>query len=762
MSVHIFGVRHHGPGSARSLRQALAALQPDCVLVEGPPDADGLLPLLIHQEMQPPVALLIYAPDQPQVSVYYPFAIFSPEWQALHYALTHNVPARFMDLPQANRLAIMQAPINLTPDPSPQPEESATTESADSPSLLAESGAGGEVNLRLDPLGALAQAAGYSDGERWWEHMVEHRRGDSADLFAGILEAMTALREATPPDPDPIEAMREAYMRESIRTAEKDGAQRIAVVCGAWHAPALANMPPAKPDRALLKGLPKLKVQATWVPWTHGRLSRNSGYGAGIESPGWYYHLWTCRDQIVTRWMTKVSRLLRKKDLDASTAQLIDAVRLAESLAAMRDRPLPGLPELNEAIQSTLCFGNAAPMRLIHDKLIVGELLGHVPDETPMVPLQADLQREQRRLRLPIHVEEHKLDLDLREPTQLDRSHLLHRLNLLGIGWGKRERTNGAKGTFHENWVLRWQPEFAVSVIEASIWGNTVYDAASAYTNDVADHAPDLPTLTRLLDQVLLSDLPDAANHLMTRLQEQAAVASDVSHLMEALPPLANILRYGNVRQTDAGMVSQVIDGLVVRICIGLPGACSSLDDDAAEAMFKRVQSVHGAITLLQNTDHLAAWYAVLTQMIDQQGLHGMLAGRCCRLLFDTHQLDAGEVARRMGLALSTASEPPQAAAWIEGFLKGSGAILIHDQTLWQVLDEWVTSLTAETFNALLPLLRRTFSTFSAPERRQIGERAKRGTMDYPHQADQHAINIDRAKQILPMIGQLLGLRITT
>jgi len=760
MSVHIFGVRHHGPGSAWSLRQALEALQPDCVLVEGPPDADGLLPLLIYQAMTPPVALLIYAPDQPQVSVYYPFAIFSPEWQALHYALTHNVPARFMDLPQANRLAIMQAQAEQTRGLSPLPSSD-----SDSPAPPVERQEGGEVNpdilIRRDPLGALAQAAGYSDGERWWEHTVEHRRGDSADLFAGILEAMTALRESTPPDPDPVEAMREAYMRESIRAAEKDGAQRIAVICGAWHAPALANMPPAKQDRALLKGLPKMKVQATWVPWTHGRLSRDSGYGAGIESPGWYHHLWTCRDQIVTRWMTKVAKLLRKKDLDASTAQLIDAVRLAESLAAMRDRPLPGLPELNEAIQSTLCFGNDAPMRLIHDKLIVGELLGHVPDETPMVPLQADLQREQRRLRLPIEAEERKLDLDLREPTQLERSHLLHRLNLLGIAWGKRERASGAKGTFHENWALRWQPEFAVSVIEASLWGNTVYDAASAYTNDVADHAPDLPTLTRLLDQVLLSDLPEAANHLMTRLQEQAALASDVSHLMEALPPLANILRYGNVRQTDASMVSQVVDGLVVRICIGLPGACSSLDDDAAEAMFKRVQSVHGALTLLQNADHLAAWYAVLTQMIDQQGLHGMLAGRCCRLLFDTHQLDAGEVARRMGLALSTAREPPQAAAWIEGFLKGSGAILIHDQTLWQVLDEWVIGLTGETFNALLPLLRRTFSTFSAPERRQIGERAKRGTIDYAHQAA-HEIDVDRANQILPMIGQLLGLRTTT
>src|SRR3954466_4553442 len=86
-NVHLFGIRHHGPGSARSVRRALEELRPDAVLVEGPPDADGGLPLLASEGMRPPVALLVYLPDQPQQSVFYPFAVFSPEWQALRYGL---------------------------------------------------------------------------------------------------------------------------------------------------------------------------------------------------------------------------------------------------------------------------------------------------------------------------------------------------------------------------------------------------------------------------------------------------------------------------------------------------------------------------------------------------------------------------------------------------------------------------------------------------------------------------------------------------
>ena len=105
MATHIFGIRHHGPGSARSLRAAIQALEPDCILVEGPPDAEEVLPLLAHAEMKPPVALLLYVPEEPSRSVYYPFATYSPEWQAIAYGLQRNVPVRFMDLPQSIRLA---------------------------------------------------------------------------------------------------------------------------------------------------------------------------------------------------------------------------------------------------------------------------------------------------------------------------------------------------------------------------------------------------------------------------------------------------------------------------------------------------------------------------------------------------------------------------------------------------------------------------------------------------------------------------------
>src|SRR6266571_7429797 len=146
MSTHIFGIRHHGPGCASSLRVALEELQPDIVLVEGPPDAHGVLSLLADQQMRPPVALLVYRPDAPRHAVYYPFTSFSPEWQALHYALQHNIPARFIDLPQAIRLAQLPEDSTSTAEAANGMEEQPERQSEDQSQEL----------IHDDPLAMLA------------------------------------------------------------------------------------------------------------------------------------------------------------------------------------------------------------------------------------------------------------------------------------------------------------------------------------------------------------------------------------------------------------------------------------------------------------------------------------------------------------------------------------------------------------------------------------------------------------------------------
>lgn len=739
--VRIFGIRHHGPGSARSMLRALGDMSPDAILIEGPPDAEEILPLAAHEAMKPPVALLVYVPDEPRKAVFYPFAAYSPEWQAIQFALGREIPVRFIDLPQRHRLAAI---------------ENAEDENAEHEQIDPDP-------VRRDPLGALAQAAGFADGERWWDLMVESRRAAEGEIFQAVSEAMTSLRDSVATEDDLLEKRREAYMRTCIRAAVKEGFQRIAVVCGAWHAPAVGEFDRKGrqgADRELLKGLPKVRTAAAWAPWSYDRMSLSSGYGAGVDSPEWYDLLWSGKGDLPVRWLTRAARLMREQDLDASSAHIIESVRLAETLAALRGKPAPGLEELDESALTVMCFGNEAPMQLIRDRLVVGNRMGAVPEDAPATPLQQDLSRHQKSLRLPASADHKDYDFDLRKPNDLARSHLLHRLNLLGIPWGRLQRQQKDKGTFHERWRLQWQVEFAVSLIDAGRWGSTVAEASAQRIARQAAEAEKLSALTALVEDALLAELPQAVESLVGAIRDRTALAGDVLQLMEALPPLANVSRYGNVRQTDAETVLGVVDGLVARICVGLSAACASLDDEAAGEMLTLIDSAERALTLLRNDDHLGQWRGALLQLMDLSGLHGMVAGRATRLLHDSGAIDAEEMARRLGQALSLANEPAEAAAWIEGLLGGSGLILIHDGELWRLVDEWLSGLNGDHFMEILPLLRRTFSAFPPPERRQMGERVKRGGAPPMAAAvgDDAAFDYETADAVLPVLAQMLGL----
>ena len=768
MAVHVFGIRHHGPGSARSLLAALHKLKPDVVLIEGPPEAEPLLPLLVNESTKPPIALLLYAADEPSLASFYPQAVFSPEWQAIHFAAKNKLPVRFIDLPQGIHFARSKELLEkakkeaeeaaVSKQPNDEPESAKQADAQPLPTAQ-ENGGQAAPPIYEDPLTWMAKAAGFADGESWWEHMVELRR-DPVDVFSAISEAMIALRgELSMPGTEESltrEQWRESHMRQCIRANEKEF-KNVAVVCGAWHVPALEKMPKSSEDAAVLKGLSKMKVNVTCIPWTHGRLALHSGYRAGVESPGWYHHLWTASDQPLTRWMVKTARLLRKEDLDASSAHVIESVRLAEALAAMRDRPSPSLTEINEATLAVLCHGNDLPLQLIHRKLIVGEMMGSVPAESPRVPLQQDVISEQKRARLKADSVPQDLDLDLRNETDLRRSLLLHRLGLIGIAWGEQRKAQRVKGTFHELWHVVWEPEFEITLIERASWGNTLPAAASAYACQVADEAQQLPILTEMLQRCLPADLPQAAERLIARVQDLAAVSIDVFELMASVPSLANVVRYGNVRGTDTTMVAKIVRGLVTRICIGLPGACASLNDDAAQQAAKAISEVHAAVGLLQIDEMTTAWHQVLIKLTEQAGLHGVIAGRSTRFLLQAGVFSPQATSRHLSLALSRGADSSYSANWCEGFLHGSGILLVNDEALWRIVDEWVCSLSAEHFQQQLPILRRTFSTFHLPERRALGERVARA---HKPQATlpRTGFDVQRARRALPLLAQLLGL----
>jgi hypothetical protein len=391
------------------------------------------------------------------------------------------------------------------------------------------------------------------------------------------------------------------------------------------------------------------------------------------------------------------------------------------------------------------------------------------------VPLQRDLDRSQRRLRIKPEALERELELDLRKEIDAGRSTLLHRLRLLRIEWGEPAASRGSTGTFRETWRLRWEPELAVRVAEAGVWGTTVPAAATAKAEADALGAESLADVTALAERCLLAELPDALPVVMKVLADRAALDTDVGHLAQALPALVRSLRYGDVRGTDTGALTEVAAGLAERVFVGLPPACGALDADAAEEMRRHVDAVHGAVALLGDAsgagrghgDLRDRWRAVLRTLSVRDTVPGVIRGRAVRLLLDEGELGADEAARLMGLVLSPGTPPADAAAWIEGFVGGGGGLLlVHDERLLALVDEWLTGVPAEAFTDVLPLLRRTFSSYEPGVRRTLGELVRRGPGKQVGAAATAVgipgfgaeLDAERADAVVPVLRLLLGL----
>jgi hypothetical protein len=165
---------------------------------------------------------------------------------------------------------------------------------------------------------------------------------------------------------------------------------------------------------------------------------------------------------------------------------------------------------------------------------------------------------------------------------------------------------------------------------------------------------------------------------------------------------------------------------------------------------------------LLDRADLLGAWGDVLRGLVERESVHGLVRGRCCRLLLEQGLLTEDDVNRLARLALATAVPAPNAAAWVAGVVEGSGMLLVHQRQLWAALDAWLRELPHEAFVAVLPLLRRAFSSFPAPQRRTMGEQVKRlvasGSMAQSATiGDALPLDRERADSVLPVLAKILG-----
>jgi len=430
----------------------------------------------------------------------------------------------------------------------------------------------------------------------------------------------------------------------------------------------------------------------------------------------------------------------------------LGSARLAQSLAALRGRPMAGLDELSEAVLSVMCDGSAVRAAAATREVLIGEALGSVPDGVPMVPLDADLRSAAKSLRMAFAATPRTLALDLRKPRDLAKSQLLRRLEILGITWGRRQRV-ASSGTFKEVWELEWDPEMSVQVVEAAAFGTTV---ASAAGNALLGATDSLPQVTRSVERALAAGLSEVVPELLGILDEQAAREMDIVRLLGSVPALARSQRYGDVRGTDVSSLEAVTRAVLVRGCAGMSAAAANVDAQVARTLRTTIDEVQSVIGLLDERA-LALWNGALRSALATRSLPGLLAGRITRMLLDAGELARDGAALRLSRALSQGTRPEEQAEWIEGFLAGDILLLSYDNALLEVLDEWLARIGDQAFVDVLPALRRAFGRWPNPQKTDLAQQIRDLGSPTPDRSGPLEEAFNDVEEVLDTVSMILG-----
>lgn len=744
--AHVFGVRHLSPMGAWQLRRFLDAVQPEVILIEGLDDADELIPDIVRKDSVPPIAILAYTDSMPVRTLVYPFASYSPEYQALMWAKENKVDAHFFDLPSDVFLALQKPArsileeLDAAPDDSENPPENADVDQSTPATEPDEPEVEQAPPSRISIYQEIAKLSGELDYDTYWERNFEHNQADASYRLAAF-ELGIGLRDLQQSQgrDDAENLVREAYMRRRIAEYTSAGIppEKIVCVVGAYHAPVLTDEHPAMTDEEL-DSLERLNSKLTLMPYSYFKLSSQSGYGAGNEAPNYYQLLWEALqenelDSLAANYMTSVARDLRKHGTHRSTAAVIEGVRLSRTLSALKNGIVPTLRDLQDAAVSLIGYGQRATVAESLARIEVGTSIGSLPDGISQTSIQEDFNRELKRLKLTKYRNAVKTDLslDLRENRtvkseeaaflDLNRSSFLHRLSLLGISFAKEQSTRQEGATWAENWALQWTPEAEISLVESVLLGETVELAAAFKFKTEIESCTTVGAAAKLVRLACQCAMMPSMELARQKLQELATESSAFVSVAFAASELSLIVRFGDVRRYDARPLLPLIEELYVQGSLALLDA-SNCDNAAAKNVSQAIDMLNKVGQEHHEMVDEGLWHAQLHKLSDADDRNPLLSGYACAVLLESNLITNDDLSREVSRRLSPGISADLGAGWFEGMSARNRYALIARQVLWEQLGDYVASLDDEQFTRALVFLRRAFGTFSPQEKRSICE----------------------------------------
>lgn len=702
-----FGIRHFSPAGAYFLRQFLDEVKPSLVLIEGPADFDFLIEDIVSKKLVPPFAIMAYTKEAPIDTILYPFAEYSPEYQAILWAKENNTECHFFDLESDIILGL----------------EKRDDETKD-----------GEIISETNTKKSIE-----TDMEGFWERTLEQSEDMHAYRAGSALFGGSIRKDTNADDKSFIrDTVRESFMKRKIKEYIEKGfdTEKIVAITGAFHTSAIESLEGAMSDKEY-KALVRRESNVTLMPYSYYRLSKRTGYGAGNAAPAYYELLWqgflngdiTYHER---KYLSSLAKYMREHGGIVSSAQVIEATRLARELAIIRGGSVPTLEDLKDASITCMGGGSFGEMAMGFAETDIGKKIGSVPQDAMQTSIQSDFTSKLKQLKLEKYKElvATPLQLDLRENLRvkskdsafldLNRSFFLYRLVVLGIDFAKIKRSNQDNATWAENWILQWTPEAEIQIVESVLKGDTIADAVAFVLSERLLEATKISEIAEVIEDAFNCGLPKIVEGAKRSLDEMTNGAIAMCDIADTVSKLSNMILFGDIRKLDREPLIPIVKRLCIRASLMLVGE-SACDDIAAASLAEDIQKIHNVFMVQDFLDE-SLWFDKLTELSNRDDLNTKISGLATAILLDAGKIDEPTLRKEVSRRLSVGMPAELGANWFAGLSMRNHYALIGRLTLWESLSEYLDTLDEEEFRRSAVFLRRAFVEYSAKEKDMIAE----------------------------------------
>ncbi len=735
-------IRHHSPACAIHLKNLIDKFKPDVILIEGPSDANHLIPVLQNPEIKTPIAIIDYLRDDknvyglngvltPAAEVpfkfysWFPFAAFSPEFEAMSSANKLQIPAYFIDLGLERKVKNLKSSIN--------DRDNKNKKKIVSNELWS------DYNFVTNSyIKKLIEKCSCRDFNELWFNFFEINSNSLSDedFFTKIFSFGTITRKLTPPDVLKADATleREEFMINQI-ASYKGSYQKMMIITGAFHTLPLIQCNfdgKTKKSKSI-----KNSSTAMVTPYSYFELSELSGYQAGINFPSFCHAVYNemvkgkkdSFSTVINNILILTSKVKFTNYYSVSSADVISAYHLAINLASLRGREDLSPYDMLDAIQSTYIKeelqDSKHPMLKQVENYLIGSTIGYVPSDLIQLPVEKDFYEQVRKLKLPLESEEKIVKCEIyKRDIHRTKSRFLWQTVFLNIPYaelksGPNYVDNSSLWLLTEQWKLKWEKEITFKFTDIAPYGSTIENASIAIFKEYLDKSiinKDNQLFGRFLIKCVQMGHFQLFDDLLDVFQDKLETSSFID-LMAYLKTLVVLFGFRDslIPPENKNLHSYIQNNY--QLVIQSFSVFSDINEDLLDKFTDNMRLLSQLLNdpLLKFLDKNAL-FLILKYIIKDDKTSPKLLGVYYGFLFSFGEISIEEIEKTFNNLVSIIySDNNLPIFFLEGLISLTKKVLFSGSIL-NILIKTINTISEEIFLQMLPGLRRIFTVYMPKE----------------------------------------------